>query len=414
MIRTLLALVLLTGCAGSDFVLVEAPPRTPEVVETGSSAPSGPVGAPGSSMWDDLGDLGDLEIPDEYWFVHWRSTTDGTERFDAIDVLGRSVASFAHPTWHGELFDLGAGDFDVVDLVADSAGSVYVVEAPRTYTAWSEDGLRYVWRADATTGAAEYVLVVDARGVAHLPLAGGKVGLPGASWLQDARVAPDPVDPDVLWLLALDSIYYGVSGQVVRIDLREPDAAEAFDLAKTTPASLTRVLAFDVLPGPSILLGVEGWWQHDDAFGTRFVTVDADGAPTEAPLTLPETEAWWGDARLAEGTASMADPTLLLHSSLAPGTPCGWDPLVLVDRASITEIAPVPANGCVAGATLLDPAGPTLLYGASTSPGDYYIPPATELRVHHRGADVHVLDQLRVGLATHDFELLRTARLQAP
>lgn len=425
MTRTLLALLLLTGCAGSDFNLQVAPPPVAEGVEA-HPAPSldGPDGGPSTgaapSIWDGLADL---EIPEEYWFVTWaprsgpcEGDTCWQQRFSAIDVLGRVVASFEHPMWTEDDQALGADDFDVVDAVAGPEGTALITEAPRTSSSASVDHLRYVWRADAVTGAAEWILAVDPDGTLHLPNHAGKFAL--EAWLQDVRVVPDPTDPDVVWMLALTSIYYGLDGMVVRIPL---DGGEptSWSLGKTLEANLTRVFAMDAVAtedGTALVLGLDGVFAEDEAseVRSRMITFDERGHRLGQDLDLT-SELWFDHAVIAEGTTSLENLSVLQETagSVYGGAYCGSEPMRLVRRDGVVEIAPE-VEGCFGTGLLLDATGPTLLVGSHPTPGNYYVPFASEILVHHRGEIVHRLDTFRTGLANNGFELIRMARLRVP
>ena len=422
MTRYLPLLLLLTGCAGSDFVLHNAPPperdADPLVID---GAPAGAVTDDASpSMWDDLSGL---EIPDEYWLVNWVPKSGPCEgggcwqpRTDVIDVLGRVIASFAWPTWtEGEVV-LGAGDFDVLEATAGPAGTALLTARPRSSEAWELGHERYVWRADAVGVNAQFLFAIDHDGTVHLPTVGAK--FPTGQPVYDARVVPDPTDPDVVWVLAMDSVYSDVGGaSVIEVDLGG-GAPRVWSVAKSVDVALTRIFSLQAIPtddGTALLLGIEG--QFDDgpepAWASRLITLAPDGTRLGHDLDV-SAEGWFDGAGVAEGTTSLQDVTVLLQSggAMYGYGYCGFEPLRVVDRDSVVQIPTTDADACFGGGLLLDAAGPTLLFGSSSTPGDYYVPPAEQLVVHHRGEAVHRIETIRSGLAEYGFELIALARLR--
>jgi hypothetical protein len=427
MTRTLLALVLLTatGCVGSDFQLQTAPERLPDDVtaigidpDPRLGAPSPDSGAEAPSIWDGLGDL---QIPEEYWFVNWKATSGpcevdcGRPRFDVIDVLGRVIASFEHPVWTEGASTLTGDHFSIFDVAAGPDGTVWITETPHVVD-YELSHQQYVWRADAVTGSAEWVLAIDSHGVVHLPGVGGKIGL--GSWIQELRLVPDPTNGDVVWLLALESTYYNVSGSVIRLDVTDPGAFVSWPIAKTLDAELTRVFAMQAIAtadGTALILGLEGLFQDEEEYASRLIPFAEDGTLLGHDIDVTDT-GWFDSAIVAEGSESLEDLSVLLRTGFAPygSSYCGGESLFVVDADSTLEIDADWPAGCFAGGLLLDAAGPTVLYGASETPGNYYVPPADQLVVHHRGEVVYTLDTFRTGLAEYEFELIRVARLQLP
>ena len=440
--------LLLSGC--SDTALRIATPASPEQEVTpelgsGADATGGPGDSNGSEdggprgAWDGL-DPGNL--PDEYFAVAWRpepcddcwdpeSGVETGHRVDIVDLEGRVIVAFDRP-----VLDPGMM-FESFEAAAD--GSLLVVETSRqdTYYYQSSEWQRRVWRADVMTGESEELLRLTWGGV-ELPKSGRSFEAP----LHEVRFAPDPTQPDVLWMVSGGDINTDLT--LIRVDLVDPDAEPVFHVLAGLPelfgvedsqywaSTPTSVTVQQVGQEIEVLISIEGSMIYADPMELPRGVVSyrpRDGR-LESVLNL-RRRTYLADVRFgARGETRIAEGAALLQVG-PPRAWCSESQFALVEPGRFAEagdggawdnvpevlegVTPIHGDetmGCVRLGPLLDEAGPTFLYWGDRDANLYaYTQAPSRIALSHRGEDVWSWERLRVGLQETEFRMLGIERV---
>ena len=418
-ITSLLASVVLFGCAG-DSSLRTAPESLPD--ETASTPAAGQSGGGWAGPASPWGDIHPGDLPDTVFAVAWVDLTEGCidcyygpnapNRYDIVDPLGQVISSFEPPfVWEENQYYAPP----LRSLEAAGRGRFIAVNA----MLHGEEAHLVVWEADAYTGEAQVIARIYQHRV-ELPLTGELLLLPDALWVWNMRVLPDPVRDDALLLVPIFSSpytptllreiqsvpYRDAAAPLVRWSMDEfVDHLLFDDWDFMEPATVAR-LADD--GSGELVLGLRGWLSADeDTQGPMFVSeltsflpdgelYDVRGERVPNGLLRPE-------ARVA--LAGDGHGTVVLTST---DSSCG--PLTWWEDGEGTQIGLPETDVCPVLGALLDIPSQTFIYAARYGDPQFY--GAQRLVVRGGGQELWSLDRFALGLSERPFHLLGSVVLE--